>query len=174
MIFDYDCEVCGRHRRVKRSPSNAPKVPRFCSQACNGASRRTAGPRSKPNHEIDCQQCGRQVAVYRSPSADPPKFCSLACLGAAQMGAQNPSFSGGRHHDASGYVKVLVAGHPHRDVRGYVSEHRLVMERHVGRLLDPAEVVHHRNRIKNDNRIENLQLLPTQSAHLKLHQEEGW
>lgn len=64
------------------------------------------------------------------------------------------------------YVYVRCPSHPNRTRGGYVMEHRLVMEKHLGRYLLPTEVVHHRNKDKHDNRIENLQLFASNGEHL--------
>lgn len=61
-----------------------------------------------------------------------------------------------------GYVALLAPEHP-KNNRGFVAEHRLVMEKHIGRFLESHEIVHHKNGIRDDNRIENLQLVDRKS-----------
>ena len=65
---------------------------------------------------------------------------------------QNPSI------DRNGYVLLYMPHHPNASVKGHYSEHRLVMEQMIGRLLVKGENVHHKNGDRKDNRPENLEL----------------
>lgn len=86
-------------------------------------------------------------------------------------GEKNPNWKGGRRYDKSGYILVQSPEHPYRDSDGYVREHRLVMEKHLGRYLFPTEVVHHINMNKKDNRLKNLILFPNGSLHRRYHEQ---
>lgn len=74
-----------------------------------------------------------------------------------------------------GYRYVYCPNHPHALKNcanaGYVMEHRLVMERHIGRYLSEDEVVHHKDRNRLNNDISNLQLM-TIAEHSRLHSWE--
>lgn len=50
----------------------------------------------------------------------------------------------------------------------YVAQHRLVMERHLGREIQRNEVVHHLNGIRTDNRPENLEVM-SWADHGRIH-----
>lgn len=82
-------------------------------------------------------------------------------------GENNPRWQGGRRIRSDGYVVVYQPGHPFA-YKNFVLEHRLVFEKHIGRYLNPDELVHHKNEIKHDNRIENL-ALTDHSEHAKIH-----
>lgn len=70
-----------------------------------------------------------------------------------------------------GYISVYFPDHPKSNKDGYIMEHDLIMECYIGRWLKDDEIVHHKNKIRNDNRIENLELM-TFKEHAKLHMLE--
>jgi uncharacterized protein (DUF1330 family) len=84
-----------------------------------------------------------------------------------KFGKDNPAWKGGRYL-SKGYWHVRVQGHPQCSKNGYVREHRLVMEKHLGRYLQPEEHVHHIDFDKTNNAIENL-LLIFNKEHMNLH-----
>ena len=76
-----------------------------------------------------------------------------------QKGEHSKNWKGGRITTVYGYVRAYAPHHPFADNNGYVLEHRLLMEKKLGRYLLPTETVHHINGIKDDNRLENLRLV---------------
>lgn len=87
------------------------------------------------------------------------------------IGKDHPKWNGGKHLRQDGYYDIWSPNHPNKKGNNRVLAHRLIMEKHIGRYLLKSEVVHHKNGIKTDNRIENL-LIMTQSEHAKLHKNE--
>ncbi len=79
----------------------------------------------------------------------------------SRKGPLSHNWKGERHLSTGGYIVVYAFNHPRKyKSNNCVLEHRLVMEKHLGRYLERWEVVHHINGIRTDNRIENLELLP--------------
>ena len=84
-------------------------------------------------------------------------------------GDLNPNYGGGKYIDDKGYIRILNQNHPF-NIKGYVYEHRSVMEAYFNRFLQTWETVHHINEIKTDNRVQNL-FLCTHSEHSAIHRE---
>lgn len=116
-----------------------------------------------------CPQCGLQF----QPANRQAQFCSKECANnalKANCGPKSQFWRGGKYANGRGYTTINIttlspedhalAVTPNRKL-STVLEHRLVMARHLGRQLLKSEIVHHKNGVRNDNRIENLELWTT-------------
>ena len=127
----------------------------------------------------NCLVCNKEFTTYPSKIAlGKGKYCSKTCCLSVTVAnlSSNTQFQKGESHPWqkhesitwSGYREIYSPEHPNKTKRGYVKEHRLVVEQAIGRFLSTDEQVHHINGDKLDNRIENLQIMSHQE-HLKMH-----
>lgn len=89
-------------------------------------------------------------------------------LSKVRIGNQN-ALKDGQYKSYGGRIFVLKPEHPNSLTRGYIRRSHLVMEKELGRYLNPCEVVHHVNGIVDDDRPENLQLFPSNGSHTSFH-----
>ena len=123
-----------------------------------------------------CVDCGKerwvQYNYFKAGKRIRCKECGYKLRGRNQRGANAPSWRGGCHINPQGYIMVyLFVDDPFYEMtcgNGYAREHRLVMAKHLGRILGRREFVHHKNGVKTDNRIGNLELV-TPEGHMGYH-----
>lgn len=171
------CKVCGTQLITRQK--------KFCSNACKEKNQRnsTYGVDKKM-----CGVCGeyKEYKFFRfirrnKNGTDLLSTCCDECnrKKVAEWRRKNPekskqsvSASGKklRKRDKEVFLKTFLTIKPSKrvvDHRGYwkasfgsfqIEEHRWIMMKKVGRKLESWEQVHHINRVKTDNRIENLEL----------------
>jgi hypothetical protein len=73
--------------------------------------------------------------------------------------------------DRDGYIKRYAPDHPWPRKGGYVREHVRIMELHIGRRIEKGEAVHHKDHNRQNNSLENLELVK-HGDHSSLHRHE--
>jgi hypothetical protein len=139
------CSICIKERKrdtMRRYKKNNPERYKEIRKNC-----------IKRNPQI-CVDCGKEIY----PESTRCRSCNFKNRGRKI-----------KMKDKSGYIKVQYPKHPFADEKGYIWEHRLVVEKRVGRILRKEEVIHHINTNKEDNSLKNLMLFPTQKEHMKFH-----
>lgn len=117
----------------------------------------------------NCPKCGKKIWIKSNTC----KRCRTLTtkekekLSLVSKGSNNSGWKGGRRKEL-GYVYIYVPNHPNAK-KNYIVEHRLVMEKKLGRYLKKSEVVHHIDFDKSNNKIENLMLFETAGKHMKFH-----
>lgn len=85
------------------------------------------------------------------------------------------STKGSGYRAKSGYRFIHRKGHPNANAQGSLAEHVYVMSEHIGRPLKKHESVHHRNGIRDDNSIENLEIWTrAQPSGQRLEDKINW
>lgn len=166
----------------------------YCSRKCCDI-----GKSKKKTKVKRCKYCGKKFKVRLSTiKKGYGKYCSRKCVlsdpqyqralrkrgfqkgHSYGFGKKRPQcwgdkhwrWKGGRNKQNNGYIMVLARNHPHANRNGYILEHRLVMEKKLRRHLKRWEIVHHKNGIRDDNRIENLELYNIHLMNIKTQQEK--
>ncbi len=110
---------------------------------------------------VECPLCHQQRWIIKSRYHE-PCYCKQ-CFGKTTKGENHAHWNGGSFKTEYGYVQIRIYPNDFfysmANNKGYVLEHRLTMAKHLGRCLHDWEIIHHKNHIKDDNHIENLQLV---------------
>lgn len=133
-LIDLAGKIFGDWVALRRSLTNSPSgKPQWICRCSCGAERAVTGDNLRYGSSRGCGCRRTQTLTNRT-------------------GSKHHLWKGGKHTDVHGYVILNVGNNKER------KEHRVVMEKHLGRPLAPLEIVHHKNGIRSDNAIANLEL----------------
>jgi hypothetical protein len=144
------CAHCGHafmRRRSHYLRNEQRGTPHYCNQSCRSQALSPRQPRLAWT-EVECHQCSvrfakRDCEIRKNRSGR--HYCSVSCHLANEGESKSYRKRDGRH------------------------EHRIVAEQILGRALKPGEVVHHIDENHRNNSPSNLQVLPSQAEHARLH-----
>jgi hypothetical protein len=149
------CNVCNREKKIFNKQQN------LCEQ-CYKDQRWEIRKLTLEKIKCQCRPECKEMIYPITKGGIKRKYA----IGHHQIGERNPRYNGYKTTDDD-YVLIRAKDHPNkRKHTGYVSEHRLIMEKYLGRYLTKEEVVHHIDGNPKNNDISNLKLYPNNAAHI--------
>jgi len=160
------CKICKNPFRISPSRINLIKC---CSRQCSNIWKKNTFSSLGIGKWMIGKKHSQATKIKMSESRKGRKFTK-----AHKAALSKANFKSGVIKRSDGYVFIYSPNHlfamkSSKTRRIYVKRSRLVIENHISRYLNPKEVVHHINEIRDDDRIENLQLFKNQSEHAKHH-----
>jgi hypothetical protein len=160
VLFDKKCLVCNK--------LFAPEVSKrkYCSKNCYYKMKRIRGDRVHWTDEMrlkmSLSKMGKKNPMYG--------------IGVYPKGTKRPEIKGENNKNWKGGFSITTDGYKVWEHEGInegrkTLDHRLVMEKHLGRKLLSEEIVHHKNHNKLDNRIENLEIV-SRKVHMAIHKDK--
>ena len=150
--YELECIICRKRFEMNAYAVEIGKKGKYCSRKCY-----CSDPKIKKQWVQRINKARKNMAGWNKglTQNDHPGIKRMA----DKMRGKNHYFWKGGKCKTGGYIKVKAYNHPDRDAQNYVREHRLVMEKILGRRLKSWEEIHHINGIKTDNRPKNLKLV---------------
>ena len=115
--------------------------------------------------------CGKEIEIIPAKyKKNKHNFCNIDCCRLWQKTKNDKrgvlTNNGIYHHGGKdGYIFL------YQKPKHYKGEHRLVMEKYLGRPLRSDEIVHHKDGNKQNNDISNLEVV-TRAEHINIHRSE--
>lgn len=163
------CKVCGKEFQCRPGRAKSGRR-KFCGKVCQAKHQTTVRGEKHPGFGKK-RSLG---AVWKMKQG-----CQLRELARKQRGEAHPAWKGGRLTRGE-YVEIYIpslqpakrrlARQMAAKGQHYIREHRLVAAMREGRPLTKDEIVHHLNGQKQDNRMENLEVMP-RAKHSMEHRE---
>lgn len=120
--------------------------------------------KGEPNHKL-CKSCASKRRVVSQETREKLRLAGKGrvCSQETKRKLSIIKWKGGRIKTCDGYILIWISKddffYPMAKKQGYVMEHRLVMAKH------PWEIIHHKNGVKDDNCLENLELLASRGEY---------
>lgn len=119
--------------------------------------------------KVQCSVCKCDMFQHLSNfKSNTNAVCSSKCVSELKSVADGTTKRKRVKTHKSNAVLIKAVNHPQAK-KGWILEHRLVMETLLGRFLLESEVIHHINMVDNDNKEDNLYLCKSTSEHNEVH-----